>query len=462
MTIEDTLEKLALELRRIHSDDFDWSEMTFPDFTTSDEGYQISFSKDANLYMLGLSELVLENLDKKKYKTELRKIQSFMRYAVANLFASGELTSYIETDSIQTKKNVEKKLKDKIEGLITRNSGELTHHYSASTVFLHHHPLVTIGPVEICNIEDWIKKNDFDEKTLDKLNNQKALNHKWKEQAVACLNNHKEGEISSLAEDVYQFTKTGNSVISIKLNNFESELSSKLSRIICKTTLDALSTLFGDKNYFFQNALYEDRMPPVSFKTFKSRNGKLILPGFTLSKRIPIRNGSDFIDDLKNYKNIIDGFAFILYGLSQPDEHPYPQLSNRWATALEWYAEAQRETNESIALAKLGTCLDILSSGGKKVGITNLICHLLSIDENYILKTRKKEIKLKDVIAKLYNYGRSQILHGNHVDRLQSFEKECADAAYFARIALLEVAIRLQHYQGDDSPTAFRTIPKLP
>jgi len=459
MTIEDILTKLTKELVRIHSKDFNWSEMTFPDFTTSDEGYQVSFSKDAKIQMLELSELIFTNLDRTIYKTELKKIYSFMRNAIANLFSSGKLHEYTDTDTENVKRDIEKNLKTRIEELIILNSRELTHHYSANTVFLHHHRSITIGPVEINNREDWIKNNEFNNQTLNNHYNQKELNYKWKEHVIQYLHNNKEETISALASDIYEFTKTGNSVVSIKLNNIESELSSKLSKIICKTTLDALSALFGDKNYFYQNTLYEDRQPPISYKIIKSRDGYLTTAGFTLSKRIPHRNGSDFLDDLDEYKNIIDGFAFILSGLSQPDTHQYPQLANRWATALEWYAEAQRETNESIALAKLGTCLDILSCGGKKVGITNLICHLLDVDENYILKTNKREIKLRDVIAKLYNYGRSQILHGNHVDRLQSFEKECADAAYFSRIALLEIAYRLQHYQGEDSPTAFRKIP---
>ena len=461
MTIEDTLQKLTTELIRVHSDDYDWSEMTLPDFTVSDDGYQISFSKDAKIYMFELSEVILENLDKTQYKIELKKLHSFMRHVIANLFSSGKLNEYITSETPLQKRNIEKELKEKIELLIKSNSRELTHHYSANTVFLHNHPLIAIGPVEICYRINWINSNDFHNKTLDNHYDQKKLNHQWKDHVIKCLNNNNNDTIiSNLAADIYEFAKTGNSVVSITLNNFETELSSKLARLICKTSLDALSTFFGNKNFFYQNTLYEDKHPPVSHQIVKSRDGFLTSPGFSLSKRIPIRNGTEFIDDLEKYKNIIDGFSFILYGLSEPDTHPYPQLANRWATALEWYAEAQRETNESIALAKLGTCLDILSCGGKKVGITNLICHLLNVDENYIINSNKRETKLRDVIAKLYNYGRSQILHGNHVDRLQSFEKECADAAYFSRLALLEIANRLQHYNGEDSAIAFRTLPQ--
>lgn len=457
MTIENNIIKLTKELVRIHSDDFDWSEITIPDFTTAKNGYQVNFSRDAIIYMSEISEIIFNNLDKNKFKIELKRIKSFMRSVIANLFSSGKLDQYTTTSSIEEKRNIERELKEHIENLIVLNSKELTHHYSAQTVFSHHHPLICIGPVQISNRKDWIKNNDYSTDIMDTHYNQKKLNYKWKEQVIKLLI-HEKTKTSSLADDIYDFIKTGNSVISIKLNNIETELSTKLSRLISKTTLDALSLFFGSKDCFLQNTLYEDRLPPVGYKKIKSRNGYLTIAGFTLSNRIPHRSANDFIQELQKFDNIIKGFSFIIFGLSDPDSHPYPQLANRWATALEWYAEAQRETNESIALAKLGTCLDILSCGGKKVGITNLICHLLRVDENHPVTVGKQDIKLKDVIAKLYNYGRSQILHGNHVDRLQTFEKECSAASYFARIALLEIADRLQHYQGEDSPTAFRTI----
>jgi hypothetical protein len=65
---------------------------------------------------------------------------------------------------------------------------------------------------------------------------------------------------------------------------------------------------------------------------------------------------------------------------------------------------------------------------------------------------------LKQLVKDIYDHGRSQILHGTHYDRLESFAAERQYAAYLARIVLIECAVRLQRYGGPDEDKAFRTM----
>lgn len=70
---------------------------------------------------------------------------------------------------------------------------------------------------------------------------------------------------------------------------------------------------------------------------------------------------------------------------------------------------------------------------------------------------------LAKVIKGIYDQGRSRILHGNHHDRLKPFVKERAQAEQIANAVLLEAALRLSVYRGeDDDDDAFRTMPPAP
>lgn len=70
-----------------------------------------------------------------------------------------------------------------------------------------------------------------------------------------------------------------------------------------------------------------------------------------------------------------------------------------------------------------------------------------------------KPLTLKKIVKDIYDNGRSQILHGMHIDRLKSFEGWRNHAELFSRVALMECANRLTKYQGPDERTAFRAIP---
>ncbi|MEB3736070.1 HEPN domain-containing protein [Halopseudomonas pachastrellae] len=156
--------------------------------------------------------------------------------------------------------------------------------------------------------------------------------------------------------------------------------------------------------------------------------------------------------------SIIPAFAAILDGLLDPSSHPHPKLANRWATALDWFGEGNRESSDAIALAKLGTCLDVLCCGGKNDGIREMVIHLTGTSSETQVVRGNRPRTLKQLVKDIYDHGRSQILHGTHYDRLESFAAERQYATYLARIVLIECAVRLQHYGGSDEDKAFRTI----
>jgi hypothetical protein len=163
---------------------------------------------------------------------------------------------------------------------------------------------------------------------------------------------------------------------------------------------------------------------------------------------------------ISDIRSVIPAIAFILEGIVAPDKHRFPKLSNRWATALDWFGEGCRESSDSIAVAKMGTSLDVLSAGGKYAGIATMVSNLLDIEGDREVIGGENPLTLNKVIKEIYDDGRSKILHGTYFNRLEAMKIERERAFFFARIALIESAVRLMKYDGADNDDVFRTIAK--
>ena len=219
------------------------------------------------------------------------------------------------------------------------------------------------------------------------------------------------------------------------------------------------SLALNSPEFFLQQALREDRLPPVGTDRIVETNGFLWLPGSDLGPRVPAISPKRAHEALHERRALLLTFGSILDGLLLPELHKHPQLASRWATALDWYGEGNRESNDAIALTKLGTCLDVLSCGGKNEGIRQMVVHLTGLSESEVVISGVRPRTLKELVKDIYDHGRSKILHGTHHNRLQSFSEERRYAARLASIVLIECARRLHVYSGDDAnDKAFRTM----
>ena len=163
---------------------------------------------------------------------------------------------------------------------------------------------------------------------------------------------------------------------------------------------------------------------------------------------------------LEVLNKFIPKFTNILNNLEKKSEESHPILAMKWVFALNWYAEGMRETNDSIALAKLASCLDTLSSNGRRRGITELLCNVYGHEKDSTLfeDAGSRPITVSMFVAQFYDDGRSRILHGTLENMLESFEIDRNRLAKVAREVLLDLANRLYIYKGEDSEQAFRTM----
>ena len=205
-----------------------------------------------------------------------------------------------------------------------------------------------------------------------------------------------------------------------------------------------------------QQALHEERLGPIHTHRLIETNGNLWFPGSGLSDRFNGISKARLDEAMATIESFIPSIASILDGLLNPEQHSYPKLAIRWATALDWFGEACRESSDAVAIAKLGTSLDVLSNGGKFGGISDMVSTLIGVDGSEIAVKGDKPQTLDQLIKQIYDDGRSKVLHGTYYDRLESLEAERKFAYEVARNTLISAAMCLYEYEGNDDDKAFR------
>lgn len=101
-----------------------------------------------------------------------------------------------------------------------------------------------------------------------------------------------------------------------------------------------------------------------------------------------------------------------------------------------------------MAVAKLGTYLDVPSSGGKFAGVLGMVSHILELDPQEIVTSHAPGWTRHRLVEKIYDSGRSQILLGSRYDRLGPMIELRGLAVSVAMRVLFTAGNRLINYQG--------------
>jgi len=461
MNLIQLLTKLITELNKANSASNEnglWREDdSLPIFSTSENGNMVFFTKASLAFIRKIAKVFFNGNPDILAVTELENFQKILRQVVTNLYADSQLS----IDSEDNCNESVKKLKQKSTEVVEELKNEFVHYFPAWTISLMNDGPFEFGPVTIMTRKQWIDLVSLPEALLERYLNKPSENKLWKSSIQMALDTEPLPERANgdLADDFYKTIKDAPALLKVKVIGYEKDLSRKVGQLVCKSSLDAISLLLGRPDLFSTQNLQIERVLPLSIYTLVETEGNLWLPGFSLSSRFSKINYAVAIDVIKQNSEIIKAFEKILSSLIDTSNTNQPELCKRWTTALDWYAEGCREQNSAIAVAKIGTSLDVLSCGGKNVGILNMVSHLIKLNENDIIVKGDLSWSLKKLIKEIYDNGRSQILHGTHFDRLKSFEELKNLAIQITRIILIECALRLDKYTGADDDKAFRTMP---
>jgi hypothetical protein len=430
-------------------------EQYFPNFVTSKNGLQRHFTRKAMTLLRSISDTIFDNEDKISRIIERNEFEKVVKQCVADFHAEGK---YEKHDS----ENLMPGLVEYIKSQAYIRANKYTHYFPAWTLGMERINEFSIGPVTFMTREQWIESVDIPDHVKENFLGQKEANYRWKDILLNGLQKWQdEVSLDGFAGYIHDSISKCPSILKITLVGYEKNLSRKHAEMICRSALDAVSLIFGGREFFLQQALQNERLPPTSSNSLIETDGYLWMPGFSLSPRIPHISPARASEELQKIPVILSALESILEALSNPKSHKYPGLANRWAISLDWFGEGNREKSDSIALAKIATSLDVLACGGKLNGILEMLENLLDIDRGKQVISGKSPKTFKKLIENIYDDGRSKILHGTYSDRLESYSDLRAHAAHIARMALIESAARLKNYQGNNTDTAFRKMPPV-
>ena len=461
MKLKEKLKELIEELDRVHPEGFfdgkAWHVAdNFPDFVTAQNGYERFFTKKARAALSDIAATTHENDTSISLLIELGSFEKIVKQCIADLHAEDKL----DVGNIEGPDGARMNLDDCIKVSLSQMQVEYTHYFPAWTLGMETERPFVLGPVTIMTREQWIDSVDFHQSAIDQYLGLSENNARWKESLKQALRNPMDDvDLTGLAEPVYSTIRDCPSILKITVNGYEKDLSRKVAEITCKSALDAISLLFEGKEFFHQQALCDERLQAVGSNSILETNGYIWIPGSRIGPRFPHLSYARVRDLLADKTTVLEAFGRILNTLVEPATSKHPNLSKRWATALDWMAEGTREKNDAVALAKIATSLDVLACGGKFSGILEMLVHFTKISDDTVVVNGRKPRTLREVVKDIYDNGRSQILHGTHVDRLKSFEAWKGYAAFFARLALMECALRLDKFTGKDDDKEFRKMP---
>jgi hypothetical protein len=461
MNLKEKMKDLIEELDRIHPDGFfdlhAWRVADyFPDFVTAQNGDQRHFTKTARAALSAVAAILHENDTGISSVIGLREFETLIRQSVADLHANGELNA----GNLDGPDGARTKLGDQVRLTLSAIRLEFTHYFPAWTLGMEkEHPFV-LGPVTFMTRDRWIDSVEFPQNAIRNLRGLPEENAKWKESVKEALRKSaNDVDLNGLAKPIYSAIRKCPSVLKISVNGYEKILSRKVAEIVCKSALDAVSLLFGGNEFFHQQALGDERLQPFGSNSILETDGYLWLPGTKSGPRVRHVDYPSVRDHLGKNAEALAAFGRILNAILDPSSSKHPNLSKRWATALDWMAEGSREANDAVALAKIASSLDVLACGGKFAGILGMLVHLRKVDATTTVVKGRSPRTLQQVVKDIYDNGRSQILHGTHFDRIKSFEAWRSHAAFLAGLALMECALRLDKFTGVDGDKAFRTMP---
>ena len=248
----------------------------------------------------------------------------------------------------------------------------------------------------------------------------------------------------------------------IRVVGSERARSRELARYAGKTALDSLALLFDDSagERHRQFVLGDERLIRIGESSLIETRNMVRLPGSKLNVRGWKGDANVALDAViaPNAKKLLAACGHAIKAIKAiltPASASHLLLIQRWATAFSVFSEGCRETHDALALAKIGSSLDILSGGGEEAGIRRMLLHLTGAAQTDVIIASPHEMTFKQAVSRIYSYGRSQFLHGNHIDPMLRFASERRYATQLARLALRESILRLMTFTGAYSDQAF-------
>jgi hypothetical protein len=164
---------------------------------------------------------------------------------------------------------------------------------------------------------------------------------------------------------------------------------------------------------------------------------------------------ADLRSSLERFRPLFDQIGMCLAAYVRPhEETDRPRLMNALFLSLWWYHQACREASDQMAVTKFAASLDALAGGTRAKGIMDLVEARLGFERGDPLMADMRTSK--QVIERIYNAGRSRLIHGSSDDFTQDWRGLRTTAESLGRHCLVEACHWLADNPSCDDIDALR------
>lgn len=157
----------------------------------------------------------------------------------------------------------------------------------------------------------------------------------------------------------------------------------------------------------------------------------------------------ELVTHLSDYRWLFDQIGDALSNYTKPGvSDDRPALMSTLFLALWWYHEACRETSDQIATTKFAASMDALARGGGGSDILKYIEARLGFKPKQSLM--KDGRTSKQVIASIYNAGRSQLIHGSSKNYTYDWSSTRSTAEVVGRLCIVAACDWIASNQASD------------
>lgn len=424
---------------------FDLKTCGLPDFVTVEDFGQIHFYREAKINVLKLSERLHKKIDLTERSIEIEDFNSVVRVSIAECIALFfQKHCNINEINYDDYFNL---LKKKVFNKVESKKIKLIHHFLADSSAFIGDISFKVGPVTLSGFSYWMRSNKFEKDWYNKL--------LMTEIDSLSKSNINSNDLEPGIDKFIEKFKDARTVVSVEISDRGGRISRRIALAVAQVALDSISLLLGEAKGFYQNILKEDFSYNSDYLSIVSHDGFLYVSEYGLTKTFPIFAPDKYFHFISGNENFKESIEFVLNDLILDRNGQLKKISHRWVSALNWFAQGCREVDDSIAITKLATSLDVLANSGKSSGTLNVISHVLGLNVSDIFDF-KNNLTLERYFLDFYSDGRSKFVHGEFADRFERYEGIRNKAFLLARLVLIKSLFLMKKYEGIDHDKGFK------
>jgi hypothetical protein len=403
-------------------------ESELPLFISAGEAGSIFITKIIEQKITQIAELYRENDSEIKHKFQLDDIRKFIRREIGPILADIDLTDDVKKGAEEVIQSLNIKMKSLSSKIFY---GEVIY---GCTIFKEQYTdCITIGPVIFETREKWVSRKMIDD-SISKITGRR-LQKIWNKQ-IQGKRKHSDDQIAE--SHILQTIDGASSVCSVKIDGLAMKSTEVRALLAAKIAITAISLLWKSPARAIKSInLMSETKPTRQIWLALGANRRIASSQGWSQHPAPISLNADEWKQIRVDNEEFFNFCgeVAAYTLNEKNKIRRRTVLSALSQSMLWLHDAYREKQDYKSIIYYAAALDALSGGKKLNGICKLFNERTNImDADIVVKT--DNISLRELLKKIYDAGRSRIIHGTVEDIAEDWTKTRSHAEQITRMIM--------------------------